>query len=106
VTEETPQVEPEFTINEEPKPDSDTAFIIVREWDGGWRVITDMSSAFTIARDADRSDVRLGISQLNRFLDNDELVNMILSKLSQSNKPSSQVTSEAVRQALHDRNLM
>lgn len=93
-------------VTEEARPDSETAFIIAREWNGGWRVITDLSSAFSIARDASRADVKLGISELNRFLNNDELVNMIVTKLSEGNKSSSQVTSEAMRQALQDRNLM
>lgn len=96
----------ELPITEEERPDSETAFIITKEWNGGWRVITDMSSAFTIARDADRADVKLGINELNRFLTNDELVHMILNKLSEANKPESQATAEAMRQALHDRNLM
>ena len=96
----------EAPVVEEQRPDSETAFIIVREWNGGWRVITDMSSAFSIARDADRSDVKTGISDLNRFLNNDELANMVASKLSAANRPESQATAEAMRQALHDRNLM
>jgi hemerythrin superfamily protein len=93
-------------LDQEQPPTSDTAFIIVREFDGGWRVITDMTVAFTIARDASRADVKLGISELNRFLNNDELVNMLLTKLSEGNRPESQVTSEAMRQALQDRNLL
>lgn len=106
MTDEVIDAETVENLDAQQQPTSETAFIIVREFDGGWRVITDMSAAFVIARDASRADVKLGISELNRFLNNDELVNMLLSKLSEGNRPESQVTSEAMRQALQDRNLM
>jgi hypothetical protein len=92
--------------NEEPRPDAETAFIIVKDWDGGWRVITDLSIAFSVGRDANRGDVKYGLGELSRFIEKDELVNMLLTKLSEGNKAESQVTSEAMRQALQDRNLM
>jgi hypothetical protein len=97
----------EFEVpREEPRPDSETAFIIVKDWDGGWRVITDLSIAFSVGRDANRGDVKYGLGELSRFIEKDELVNMLIAKIASTNKPESQVTSEAMRQALQDRNLM
>jgi hypothetical protein len=96
---------PEQEVQSE-RPTSETAFIIVKEWDGGWRVITDLSSTFSVARDADKADVKFGTGELSRFIEKDELSNMVIAKLAEANKPESQATTAAMRQALQDRNLM
>jgi hypothetical protein len=108
MTEETTTPIEEVTVDEPQaeRSTSETAFIIVKEWDGGWRVVTDLSSTFTVARDADRADVKFGTGELSRFIERDEMSNMVVAKLSQGNKPESQATADSMRQALQDRNLM
>lgn len=88
------------------KAEAETAFILVKQWDGSWTVLTDMSNAFTIDREAFRHDVKTGCREMYEFLADDDLAIHLASKLSAQSKTDSQRTSEAIRHALTEREIL
>ena len=88
------------------KPDAETAFIIVKQWDGSWSVLTDVTSAFTIERESFRHDVKTGCREMYEFLADDDLATHLASKLSSPKPSDSQRTSEAIRHALTERDIL
>jgi hypothetical protein len=88
------------------KAHAETAFILVKQWDGSWTVLTDMSNAFTIDREAYRHDVKTGCREMYEFLADEDLASHLASKLSHQNQTDSQRTSEAIRHALTERDIL
>lgn len=88
------------------KGEAETAFILVKQWDGSWSVLTDMSHTFTIDREAFRHDVKTGCREMYEFLADDDLATHLASKLSSLNQSDSQRTSEAIRHALTERDIL
>lgn len=88
------------------KPDAETAFILVKEWDGGWRVLTYMANTFTIEREALRHDVKTGCREMYDFLTQDDIATLVSSKLSAPTPTDSQRTSESIRHALTERDML
>jgi len=85
------------------RADAQTAFIMVKEWDGTWRAVVELDKVFTVDRLASRTDIRTGTKEMTDFLAEDDLSNLIVSKLSESRKTDSERTAEAVRHALQER---
>lgn len=88
------------------KADTETAFILAKQWDGSWLVMTDMSQTFTIERESRRSDVKTGCREMYEFLADEDLATHIVNKLSAANQSDSQRTSEAIRHALTEREIL
>jgi len=88
------------------KAEAETAFILVKQWDGSWSVLTDMSHSFTIDREAFRHDVKTGCREMYEFLADDDLATHLASKLSAQSQSDSQRTSEAIRHALTEREIL
>lgn len=88
------------------RADTETAFILAKQWDGSWLVITDMSQTFTIERESQRHDVKTGCREMYEFLADEDLATHIVNKLSSANRSDSQRTSEAIRHALTEREIL
>jgi len=65
------------------QPDAETAFIIVKELDGSFRATTDLTSAFFVARDATRADIRQACRDLSEAIAQDELSERVVARLKQ-----------------------
>ena len=63
------------------QPDAETAFIIVKELDGSFRATTDLTSAFFVARDATRADIRQACRDLSEAISQDELSERVVARL-------------------------
>ena len=63
------------------QPDAETAFIIVKELDGSFRATTDLASAFLVARDANRADIRQACRELSEAISQDELAERVMARL-------------------------
>ena len=100
----TENVEPqEETTPEVERPTADTAFLMIKDWDGTWKATTDVSMAFTIERRATRNDVKAACHDIHAFLDHVDLAAIIASKLSAPNVSDTERAAQSVRQALSDR---
>jgi hypothetical protein len=100
----TENIEPkEETVPELAKADADTAFLVIKDWDGTWKATTDVSMALTIERRANRNDVKTGCRDIHGFLENVDLAAIIASKLSTPNVSDTERAAQSVRQALSDR---
>lgn len=91
---------------DEVKAEAETAFFIIKEWDGSWKAITDIPEDFTIQRAAFRHDVKTGCREIYELLAEDDLANTLASKILESNMPDSQRTAQAIRHALADREIL
>jgi hypothetical protein len=100
----TENIEPkDETTPELAKPDADTAFLVIKDWDGTWKATTDVSMALTIERRANRNDVKTACRDIHGFLENVDLAAIIASKLSAPNVSDTERAAQSVRQALSDR---
>ena len=93
-------------MTDELKPDAETAFLVVKEFDGSWSATADISAAMVISRAALRSDIKAGSREVSDFLIEDDLANTLLGKLQQSNGSDSSQRATEIRNALSDRNIM
>jgi hypothetical protein len=99
-----PQVEPEVEQEvETEKPAADTAFLMIKDWDGIWKATTDLSMALIIDRRASRNDVKTGCRDIYEFLNNSDLATAVVSKISAQNLSDTERAAQSVRQALSDR---
>lgn len=88
------------------KAGAETAFVIIKDWDGSWRATTQVSEDLTISREAFRHDIKTGCREIYEFLAEDDFASTIASKISESNVPDSQRTAQAIRHALADRDIL
>ena len=88
------------------KAGAETAFLIIKDWDGSWRATTQVAEELTISREAFRHDVKTGCREIYELLAEDDLANAIANRISESNRPDSQRTAEAIRHALADRDIL
>ena len=95
-------------INEEPEPkaDAETAFIMVKQFDGHWKASTDLSSVLLVERASTRTDIKVGTRDIYNFLADDDLATMVASKIVASGKTDTERATEGVRQALSDRDIL
>lgn len=59
-------------MSEETVVTYDTAFIMIKEMDGSWRVTTDMKTPFEILDVATRQDIRIGCQEIARVIDHQD----------------------------------
>lgn len=81
---------------------AETAFIIIKELDGSYRATTDLTSAFTVARDADRLDIKVGCQEIHQTIAQDDLADRIAFRI-QKDTPDTQAL---IRKALEDRDIL
>lgn len=91
---------------DEIKAEAQTAFFIIKEWDGSWRAVTEIPESFTIQREALRHDVKTGCREIYELLAEDDLARTIAGKLLETNMTDSQRASQAIRHALADRDIL
>jgi hypothetical protein len=91
---------------EEIKAEAETAFLIIKEWDGSWRATTQVSEHLTVQREAFRHDVKSGAREIYELLAEDDLANTLANKISENNVSDSQRTAQAIRHALADRDIL
>lgn len=106
----TENLEPEATVTPEApveapaeKAGAETAFLMIKDWDGTWKATTDVSMALTIERRANRNDVKTASRDIYNFLDNVDLATIVASKISSQNVSDTERAAQSVRQALSDR---
>jgi hypothetical protein len=92
----------EVTSGEE-KAAADTAFLLIKDWDGSWKASTDIALAMTIQRHANRNDVKTACRDIYMFLENSDIASIIASKLSEQKVSDTERAAQSVRQALSDR---
>jgi hypothetical protein len=86
---ETPEVDsPDVEATPVDLPSVDTAFVILRGHDGAWRVTTDIMQPFSIDRAANRSDVRIGTTEINHLISHQDLATLIAATLKASEETS------------------
>lgn len=86
---ETPEVDATADATEAPEiPSVETAFIILKNLDGSWGLLADITKPFSIERAASRSDVRIGTTEINHLLSHQDLAALVAAtlKASQENK--------------------
>jgi hypothetical protein len=95
-------------INEEqePKVDAETAFIMVKQFDGHWKASTDLSAVLMVERVSTRTDIKVGTRDIYKFLSEDDLSSMIAAKIIAANKTDTERATQGVRQALSDRDIL
>lgn len=85
------------------KAGAETAFLMIKDWDGTWKATTDVSLALTIERRANRTDVKTACRDIHDFLDHVDLATIVASKISAQNMSDTERAAQSVRQALSDR---
>ena len=88
------------------KASAETAFVIIKDWDGSWRATAQVASDLTISREAFRHDVKSGCREIYELLAEDDLANTLAAKISESTATDSQRTAQAIRHALADRDIL
>jgi hypothetical protein len=72
------------TVTPEPeKMVVETAFIVLRNKEGFWQATTDLTTPFDAERTANATDIRIGCSEMITVVNHNELLNSILSTLTQ-----------------------
>lgn len=60
---------------------AETAFIIMKAHDGSWKVTSDVLTPFAIDRVANRSDVRLGTSEISNLVTYQDIAAIVAAAL-------------------------
>lgn len=84
-------------------PQFETAFVVMLQSDGSWRVQSDLAQPFAVERVITRTEVRQACLQIADAIHQQDTVNLIVSALSQNSSEDSQRVSASVRDALSRR---
>ena len=93
-------------MTEDIKPDAETAFLVVKEFDGSWSATANINAPLIITRPALRADIKAGSREVSDFLVEDDLANTLLGKIQQNNISDSSQRATEIRNALSDRNIL
>jgi len=95
-------------VNEqvEQQPDAETAFIMIKQFNGTWRASTDLTTALLVERSSTRADIKGGTRDIYNFLADDDLASMVASKILASTSTDTERATQGVRQALSDRDIL
>lgn len=75
----------ETTTPETPEvPTYPTAFLMVQEADGAWRVTTDLTTQFQVAKIATRLDIRLGCQEITNIINQQDIAANVVTLLAQN----------------------
>ena len=80
-----------------------TAFLMIKEDDGSWRVTTDLTGSFTIDYLATRQDIRIGCQEIASTVNQQDLALMVASLLKENSQQDSQRVSASMRDAINRR---
>jgi hypothetical protein len=73
---------------------------------GVWKASIDLSMTLLVERASTRNDIKTATRDIYKFLADDDLSNLVASKIIASNKTDSERATEGVRQALSDRDIL
>ena len=71
-------------MSEQPVAPHETAFIMIKEADGSWRVATDLTATFEVAGIATRQDIRIGCQEIARVIDQQDQAALTIQLLSEN----------------------
>ena len=94
------------TTNVEATPDHETAFIVVKTLSGDYVATADLASVFTVARVANRQDIKRACNELASKLTEMDIAAAVVAQIAQKESEDSQSTTTAIRQALSNRDLI
>ena len=94
------------TEQQEEKIDFETAFIVVKAFDGSFHVLTELGAAFTVDRLSDRTDIKQACTDLLDSMTAERVALAVLSKIGQNSTEDSQRKVDAIRQSLITRNIL
>lgn len=86
-------------------PQADTAFLVYREDDGSWTATTEIDKALLIRREATGLDVKTGCREIFETFAQNDLAFAISSLIVEKSSKQEQTTADAIRDALHGRNI-
>lgn len=92
--------EQDVTTEKEEVASYDTAFIIIRAFDGTFYVTNQLDVKFTVERNANRNDMRQGFRDLLETMATEQVIQGVLAKMAQSSSEDSQPNEAEIRQPL------
>lgn len=93
-------------MTDEEQIDFETAFIIIKGFDGTYHAISELGSAFTVERTANRADMHRACQELLGMMDAERVADAVLAKMGQNDPENSQRKVDAIRQSLVNRNIL
>jgi hypothetical protein len=84
----------------------ETAFIIAMRADGSFFATTNLGIELEVTREAQSSDLKHGCNDIFTLIQNNDLSNLILTKLEASAKSESERTASSMRQALAEKGIL
>lgn len=86
--------------------DVETAFIVAKRSDGSFFATTNLSTELNIIREARTLDIRYGCNDILSLLENNELANLILTKMASNAQSDSEKAASSIRQVLEDKGIL
>jgi len=90
----------------EEQSDAETAFIVIKRFDGSFVATTRLDVAISVERTATKQDIKYACNDLLEAAFKDELSDTIVDKLTKSSPSESQKTASSIRQALSDKGIL
>ncbi|MEI7999650.1 MAG: hypothetical protein WCH62_09135 [Candidatus Omnitrophota bacterium] len=84
----------------------ETAFIIAMRADGSFFATTNFNTEFEMQREAKASDIKHGCNDILTLLENNDLANLIVTKLAAEPQSESEKTASSMRQALSEKGIL
>lgn len=82
------------------KPDLETAFIVVKDFEGRYLVTNDLGVTLTVERRANGNDMRQGFRDLLETMATEQVIQGVLARLQKSSPEDSQPNEAEIRQSL------
>lgn len=93
-------------MSEETLPDFETAFIVVKSFDGSFHATHELGSEFMVERLANRTDMKQGFRDLLDAMASDDLAQRVFNKIHENSSEDSQRKVAAIRQSLVNRDIL
>lgn len=84
-------------------PQAETAFIVVREFDGSYRATADLEQAFIVNRVANLNDIRQASRDLLDKITEDSIAETVANKLAGMRSTDSERATKSIKEALEGR---
>lgn len=84
----------------------ETAFIVGMRADGSFFATTNLTTELEIGRQAENSDIKHGCNDILTLLENNDLANLILTKLAATAQSESERTASSMRQVLSEKGIL
>jgi len=85
---------------------AETAFIIAKREDGSFFATTNLNIEFELDREAKNLDIKHGCNDILTLLENNDLANLILSKIAATSQSESERAASSIRQALSEKGIL